>query len=73
MSEYIPFSNVCHVHCAGAVALLYFAWIFAGVAQLAEQGFCKPQVGGSSPSASSFFHRKDAETAEKNPVNAISE
>ncbi len=24
----------------------------AGVAQLAEQGFCKPQVVGSSPSSS---------------------
>lgn len=28
---------------------------FAGVAQSAEQRFCKPQVAGSSPTASSLF------------------
>ena len=35
--------------------------INAGIAQLVEQGFCKAQVGGSSPLPGSSFVEKDTE------------
>ena len=41
---------------AGRVRLTHYA----GVAQLAEQGLCKSQVGGSNPSTSSMGQRQEA-------------
>ena len=42
----------------------YKSWLHAGVAQWLEQGFCKPQVVGSTPSTGSdFLNRKLASKA----------
>ena len=49
-----------------------FAGIRAGVAQLVEQRFCKPQVVGSSPVSSSIFLKKSASNGWFLPKTGIS-
>ena len=44
---------------------VYFGQISAGVAQLVEQRFCKPQVVGSSPFSSSIFEQMQFEMSGK--------
>lgn len=46
------------------------SYLEADVAQLAEQGFCKPQVGGSSPSVSSISEVR-AQITELRPFSVI--